>query len=286
MKKSTFSQIVVILLPIFVVATGFNKSVYAQNRRTTQKTTVSATPTATPTVTTSTGNSEVDATLGDYRKASQEKRLAAAKKVGDKMIDVRLKDLNKVKTRINNSQCLSDADKTAMATDVDGTITGLTAHKTKVDAATTLEELKPLIQQIRLNFRVYLVVIPKEHGLVGVCRSEKAVSRLDDLTLKIQAKLNQLKNAGQDATAAQAKLDQVKAKLDEATKQNSLAREKFSAMKVANGDETNKQLKSAGQTALKAAHQALQDAKKLLAELKTDLKNFRKAASPTPTSTP
>jgi len=61
---------------------------------------------------------------------------------------------------------------------------------------------------------------------------------------------------------------------EEAAKQTAIAREKFTALKVASGDATNKELRTAGHTALKAAHQALQNAKKLFVELKVELRKL------------
>lgn len=244
-------------------------------------TTGTAADTRTPTTT----STDVKSSLSDYKKATSAKRLDALKKVGNKMIDVRLKDLNNVKTRLVKIKCLTDADRTAMTDDLNTTIDGLNAQKTKVDAATTVDELKPLVQGIRTDFRVYMVIIPKEHGLIGVCRAEAAKKRFDDLTLKIQAELNKAKNAGKDVTTAQKLLDDYQLQLEEAGRQTGTAREKFTALKVANGDQTNKELRTTGRTALKDAHEALKKAKQLLGEIRTELEKLTPDTT-TPTSTP
>jgi hypothetical protein len=238
----------------------------------------------TTTDTSSTTTTDVKSALDEYKKAATAKRLEALKKVSNKMIDVRIKDKNNIKTRMTNNKCLAETDKNSILSDITNTVGGLTALKTKIDAATTVNELKPLVHSIRTDYRVYMVEIPREHGLVAVCRAEKAKAKFDELVIKIQAEINKAKNNGKDTTTAQAKLDEAKVQLDEAGQQTAVAREKFTAMKVASGDAVNKELRTAGHTALKFAHDAFHEAKELFVGLKSELRKLVTTTTGSPNS--
>jgi hypothetical protein len=93
---------------------------------------------------------------------------------------------------------------------------GLTTLKASIDSDTTLAALRADVGKIAPDYRVYLLVVPKTHLVAASDATAKAIARFGPLSSELQNLINLAKAAGKDVTAAQAALDDLKAKVAQA----------------------------------------------------------------------
>lgn len=108
---------------------------------------------------------------------------------GDSEITRRIKTLNKLDALINASIKISASDKTTLTTEVNNEISGLTADKTSLDAATTLTAAHTAAQAIFTEYRVYLLVVPQVKLIRAADRQQQIEASLTTLANNITTEL-------------------------------------------------------------------------------------------------
>jgi hypothetical protein len=143
--------------------------------------------------------------------------IAYLKQRGNIEIDRRLGALTTLRGVVTDATHLTDADRRSLLTTIDDDTTGLTALKAKIDNDTDLATARADVKSIVTAYRVYVLLEPKVH----LVRAADASSALGDafgtLATKLQTRIDAAKQAGKDVTAAQAALDDLQAKVADAT---------------------------------------------------------------------
>jgi hypothetical protein len=130
---------------------------------------------------------------------------------GVKLIDQRVRDLTKSKTKIAKSK-LTDAQKTTLTTKVDEQIAKLNDLRAKISSGTDLVEVKALVQSIYTDYRIYAVFLPKISLYEAIYGHQNYLTKLNDYLASWQTKIDQLKEKHKkDIDARQADLDKAKA---------------------------------------------------------------------------
>lgn len=145
--------------------------------------------------------------------AREQEQVVKLKQQGDKMIDQRIVSLNKLISRINRDKRLTSEEKTVLVSDVQTAINGLTSLKTKIDADTTISDLRTDIKQIVANYKVYEVLEPKIRILVAIDNLQDISNRLGQLSPKLQTFIDNLKGQDKNVSDLQILLDDINSNL-------------------------------------------------------------------------
>lgn len=141
---------------------------------------------------------------------------------------------------------------------------GLTTLKASIDADTTIATLRTDIGRIAPDYRVYLLVVPKTHIVAAADGSTKVAARFGPLASELQVLINQAKADGKDVTAAQAKLDDLNAKVGQANALIAPVAGKVLPLSPADWNS------GAAKPVLQAARQSLHQARGLLVDARQD----------------
>lgn len=160
----------------------------------------------------------------------QADRLANAKKVADKMVDNRINDLNKIGTRIQNDKRLSADEKTSLSSDVQSSISGLTALKTKIDGEITVDAVRADANSVVTTYRVYMVEMPKIQLLITIDNLQTLNTNLQGLTPKLDSLIATLQSQGKDVSTLTPIVADIKTQLQSISTQ--LATDKSTVMAV------------------------------------------------------
>lgn len=141
---------------------------------------------------------------------------------------------------------------------------GLTSLKASIDGDTTIPTLRTDIGKIAPDYRVYLLVVPKTHLVSAADGAAKTSARFVPLASELQNLINQAKDDGKDVTAAQAKLDDLKAKVGQA---NGLIAPVVGTLMPLSPADWNS---GAAKPVLQSARQTLHSARALLVDARQD----------------
>ncbi len=145
---------------------------------------------------------------------------------------------------------------------------GLTTLKASIDADTTIAGLRTDIAKIAPDYRVYLLVVPKTHVVAAADGSAKVSARFVPLASELQNLINQAKADGKDVTQAQAKLDDLNAKVGQA---NGLIGPVAGLVLPLSPADWNS---GAAKPVLQAARQSLHQARTLLMDARQDARRI------------
>jgi hypothetical protein len=157
------------------------------------------------------------ALLGTPAAAADDTTLANAKKLTTVRIDGRIAALKADGVAIRNAARLSDAHQNALQAILDHDIAGLTALRTKVAGEITGQAVKDDAHSMVVDYRVYMLVGPQIRLSIAADVAAAVDIRLGDVAGKLQQAIDSAKAAGKDVSAAQAKLDDMRAQLSAAS---------------------------------------------------------------------
>ena len=115
---------------------------------------------------------ETKQALDDYRNALAEKKVEMLKNYGLKLIDRRLQDLSKAEEILAGTIRLSEENRAEIQNNLETCFNGLTALRLDIENASDIDTLKTLIQSIFYDYRVYIVELPKNRGLLSASWGE------------------------------------------------------------------------------------------------------------------
>lgn len=210
-------------------------------------------------------------------------KIDLVKKKATLEIEVRIKVLNALKNRINNNKHLAAADKTSLIADIDTNISGLNTLKAKIEADTDIEVLRTDRQSIYTNFRIFAVVIPRTRGQIAAYEMEFAASRIDQVLVKIQTRIDQAKAAGKDVTGLNNLMTDAKNKLADAKAKYQDAINQFKQATASNYPDGAKGFLEAGRNDLKTGKESLKAVREDISKMVSTLKGFNSAIKPSPT---
>ncbi len=129
------------------------------------------------------------------------------KALGDCEINRRFTTLDTLAARVQSATVLTAGARTALAAEISGTQSGLTALKGTIDADTTVAQLRIDLPKIATQYRVYLLVAPQVNLVIGADAETVAIGKFQTLAANLAGRIAEAKANGRDVTAAQADLD-------------------------------------------------------------------------------
>jgi hypothetical protein len=145
---------------------------------------------------------------------AQQVRLDASKKVATAAITRRVLALRELTTAAKSIVRLSEADRTALTSQLQDQVNGLTSLNAKIQGDTDAPTLRADAQKIVTDYRVYVLTVPKARGVVVADIELNAADRLGKLADRLQAALDHA--TGRDTTKAKTALASMRAKLTSA----------------------------------------------------------------------
>jgi hypothetical protein len=146
---------------------------------------------------------------------AQQIRLEASKKVATAAITRRVLALRELSTAAKSIARLSEADRAALATQLQDQINGLTSLNAKIQGDADEATVRADAQKILNDYRVYVLTIPKARGVVVSDIELNAADRLSKLAARLSAAIGQA--SGKDTTKAKTDLASFLAKIAAAT---------------------------------------------------------------------
>lgn len=196
-------------------------------------------------------------------------RIAEIKAHADAEIDRRINVLNMLKTRLGDIKHISDSDKSSLSATVGAQISALTAIKTKINADTSVTDLRTDIKSITTSYRIFLLVIPQIRILAAADRIMTTADSMSAISAKLALRIGDAKTAGKNTTAMEAALADMNAKIADAKTQAAAAKARVAPLTPDNGDKTK----------MNANHDALVAARADIKVGTSDLKTARHDAT-------
>lgn len=203
--------------------------------------------------------------------ANEQTRLKNIIAKGDQEISRRLTSLASLANKINAATKLTSSDKTTLTNEVNDTISGLNALKTKLDSDTTITAARADAQSIYTEYRVYALVAPKVNLIKVADDQQVAEQKLQTLIQKFQTRINAAKSKGKEVSALQDTLSNMTSKVTAAQGISSSIENKVIGLQPTDYN-SDHALLSGDSAQLKTAHAdnmaAFSDAKQIVAGLK------------------
>jgi len=152
----------------------------------------------------------LDSDMATGEGETQQVVLDARKRVATAAITRRVLALQERLTAAKSITRLNDADRSALTTQLQDQINGLTNLSARIQGDGNDAALRADTQRIVTDYRVYVLTIPKARGVVVADIELGAADRITSLADRLSAAINQAKR---DTTDAQADLGQLRSKL-------------------------------------------------------------------------
>ena len=145
---------------------------------------------------------------------AQQVRVEAAKRLAAGAITRRVLALRELQTAAKAIVRLSDSDRSALVTQLQGQIDGLTSLNAKIQGDTDEATVRADAGKIITDYRVYVLTIPKARGVVVADIELTADDRLGKLADRLQTTIDA---TSKDTTKAKSDLAAMRAKLTTVT---------------------------------------------------------------------
>jgi hypothetical protein len=178
-------------------------------------------------------------------------------------IDRGIKNIETVEVWINKTN-LGEDTKATLTRNLDGHIANLEDIRNDIIDITIRYEAVETAREIRSEWRDARIDIKKAVGQVLGQRTNFVINKLEELSKKLELKIPDIKENGQDVEKLQVLLDEFNRNLDLAKEKSDAANEKFNAIYDLN---TAENYFKDGRALLGESHQYLKEAQKTLAEL-------------------
>jgi hypothetical protein len=218
-------------------------------------------------------NATVTTPAGGAKVEMSAAAMAQAKARADKELDRRIQALTDVNTRVQAMQKVTATFKQNLATALQTQLTAFAALKAKIDAGTDPAVLKTDVQSITQSYRVYALVLPQVHIAAAADRAVTISTMMQTLGTKLAARIQAAGNAGADISALTTALNDLGAKISDASTQAQTAVQVSAALAPDNGD---KDKMSSNKAAMQSARTNLQTAQKDLVAARKDIDSIIK----------
>ncbi len=195
----------------------------------------------------------------------EEASLEAGKEYMISVADLILNNLEKIRTKAEENDDLTDEELQEILNNIDKQITMIEEAKEAVMAAETKEEVKEAGSLIIRNWNKIKEQVRFHTGILIKSKVFDVVRRSEFLENKLERALAQLEDQGYDISEADSMMDEFSGYIDEAKEYYELAKKKFDEAKaMLDSDEFNRSevqdLVKEGEDLLKQGHESLKDA--------------------------
>ncbi len=210
----------------------------------------------------------------NYRKAKNPENRAIyeekAKTFLEKTIDVLIKRLESLKNWVANKPMFSESERNSIIEEIDEDINWLKEKKEEIHQALPAQ-IKEKAKEIRQYWRNHRVLIKKIIAQIWEIRLTKVIERFETVSLKISAKIEELKAAEKDVSQLEAWYSEFSKKVELAKEKRDKAREKYQA--ISSLTDANQLFREAHQF-IKEGNQYLREAHKTLVDIVREIKRL------------
>jgi hypothetical protein len=196
---------------------------------------------------------------------------ARAKDHGDAAIDMRIKSLNVLDTRIQAMTKVSATDKAGLDAMIMAQVDALSALKTKINADTDAETVRADDASITKAFRVYLLVIPKARIMAAADKVLQISTVFSGLSAKLQIALDKAATANVNVSTMNKALGDINSKVADA---NLKANSALTLVTDLGPDNGNAAIETSNTTALTNARAMIKLANEDLKSAQADAKSI------------
>ena len=150
------------------------------------------------------------------REAARERKEEKRKEVLLRLIDIRVKHLNRINERVQRMPNITDDLKAELATEIDAQVQALNDQKGRVESAEGREAIKTLAKEIRDLFKAKREVIKSIVDAIHASRADIAAAKAAARAADMDEKLQELKGQGKDTTELEEELDEAEIDIDDA----------------------------------------------------------------------
>ena len=143
-----------------------------------------------------------------------------AKTMVSNAIDRAISHLKRIIQRIQKIKVITEERKTKLVSDLNAQITALETLKTKVQAATTKDELKATVGDVKNKFVEIRGIVKKIVAEILASHIDKTITKLNTIATKLETEVVTLKTQGQDVTDFETTLTEAKTLLTQAKTKN------------------------------------------------------------------
>lgn len=181
----------------------------------------------------------------------------------EKTLDRMIAHLELIKEKAENMKPLDETERNEIVAELSSYITYFESKKTELAEATTIEQLRTISQDIRSKWLEVRKGIRRALGLVLNLRIKALVDKGENISARIQTRIDALKAQGIDTTALESMLNDFKNHL-------ALAKENYEAAKQ------KLDTKPADEGMIREAHELIKEANKHIIEAHKVLKEIVK----------
>ncbi len=191
---------------------------------------------------------------------------AKAKEHVMNIADVILEHLNKIKSRAESNEDLSEEEAAEIIAEVDGYIGEIEAAKETIATSESKEEIIKATKEIKNSWQRMRKNVELTVGKLVNARIGGIIVKSEQLQIKLERIMERIAEEGTDTTELESLVDEFNISIETAKEKYKLAIEKFTEAKN-NTITPDTALIREGQEFMKAAHAALQDAQKNLRDI-------------------
>jgi uncharacterized protein YaaN involved in tellurite resistance len=156
-------------------------------------------------------------------------KIAILKTLGKNMIQRRINVLTAAGNLLDQARLVADDVKQVLGDELDDTIASLGVLKGDIEGEENLELLKAKVESIVTKYRVYIVQLPKAHGLAVVSHYRTMSVKLDEIIEKLGDKIDEL---GYDSEDVNKLIDEAKDFISSASSNLDAAEDKLEQMEI------------------------------------------------------
>jgi len=194
----------------------------------------------------------------------------AARNFLERTVEVLIKKLESLKNWVSNRRALSESERQAIVAEIDQDIAWLQDKKSGIATASPAQ-IKEKAKVIRDYWRNHRIFVKRIIGQIWGARLDWVIERFENVSLKISAKIDELKATGKDTSQLEAWLADFNQKIEIAKEKREKAREKYQA--ISSLADANELFKQAHQF-IKEANRYLRDAHKTLVDIVKEMKKM------------
>ncbi|MDB5259890.1 MAG: hypothetical protein JWN37_121 [Candidatus Nomurabacteria bacterium] len=219
-------------------------------------------------------STQVSASSTSGNSSSTTTKMTSLVNKANKEIDGRVAALNKLRARIDGLKNLSADNKASLSANIQSQATALTNLKSKISGDTDIITAKADFSSIAGSYRTFLVSLPTDEITTTIDMRLGQINTLASSTANLSAQIQTAQSAGKDVTAAQAKLNDMNARISDAQAQYKAAINLIAPLTPDNGDKT---IMASNKAAIKQARASLKIALKDIQTAQSDSKSITRA---------
>ncbi|MBI4158865.1 hypothetical protein HY500_01250 [Candidatus Woesearchaeota archaeon] len=202
---------------------------------------------------------------------TEEEKIASAKDYLTKIVDAEIAELQSLKERVINNQDITSEESSDSTAKIDEAITKLGELKTKISSATTLQELRGIVKDIK-KYAMLKYIHRTRAVAANICHG--VLKRSEHLERKAESVLATAEEKGEDTAQLNTQIDELSTLLETAKSQCADAKTAFDSARDIEESEAKKTAVKSFIGATKKAAETVKQAHQKLVEIRATAKSL------------